>query len=280
MNRMDLAIAIAGGLTGVASAQLELTNPFGDDAEKPHASMRLAMETERATPGEATLAVVFEIDEQWHLYWKNPGDTGLPPSVSFTLPEGIELAGELQWPAPKRYIHGGGRLLDYIYEGEMALLQPLRIDSSLIGETVTIEAQGTWLVCREACLPGEGADAITVRVSESPGVQTEAAPLIDATRDRLPVPAEELDVNAAWEGRTLVISAPGADRLEILPLEPGVGGPANPIDHGADFGPELRVLYGERVSRAERVTAVVGVWRDGARRWVQLEIAAPKSPAG
>jgi thiol:disulfide interchange protein DsbD len=242
--------------------------------------MRLATETRRVVPGEATLAVVFEIDEQWHLYWKNSGDTGLPPAVDFTLPEGVELAGELQWPAPKRYIHGAGQLLDYIYEDEFALLQPVRIDSSLLGETVTIEARGTWLVCKEACLPGEGADRITLEVSGSAGGETEEAALIEAMRDRVPVPGSELDLSAAWDGRTLVVSAPGADRMEILPLEPALGGPENAIDDGADFGPELRVPYGERVSDAERVVAVVGVSRDGVTRWGRLELAAPGRPAG
>ncbi|HNW64023.1 MAG TPA: protein-disulfide reductase DsbD family protein, partial [Piscinibacter sp.] len=37
----------------------------------------------------------------WHTYWKNPGDSGLPTTLQWTLPEGVK-AGEIEWPTPKR----------------------------------------------------------------------------------------------------------------------------------------------------------------------------------
>ncbi len=39
--------------------------------------------------------------QNWHVYWRNPGDSGLPPEVAWTLPAGFS-AGPLQWPAPSR----------------------------------------------------------------------------------------------------------------------------------------------------------------------------------
>lgn len=38
----------------------------------------------------------------WHTYWKNPGDSGLPTMLQWTLPSGVS-AGEIAWPLPKKY---------------------------------------------------------------------------------------------------------------------------------------------------------------------------------
>jgi thiol:disulfide interchange protein DsbD len=258
-----------------ALAQGLLDGPLSSGEEKPHATLRLATAAEKLTPGETEIAVVFDIDPGWHLYWKNPGDTGLPPSIEFDLPEGVELAGDLRWPAPKRYIHGGGRLLDYIYEKELALLQPVRIDSSLAGETVAIGASGTWLVCKEACLPGEGADRLMVEIASDASAATADADLIERMSRRVPVSAGELGVRTSWDGLTLVIEAQDADRLEYLPLHPPLGGPANPIGDAAGFGEELRVPFDPKVREAAQVRGVVGVWRDGTTRYATITPAAP-----
>ena len=47
------------------------------------------------------LAVRMKTDPGWHVYWKNPGDSGLPVSVRWDLPEGFK-AGDVHWPVPER----------------------------------------------------------------------------------------------------------------------------------------------------------------------------------
>lgn len=37
---------------------------------------------------------------EWHTYWKNSGDSGLPTQLAWQLPAGI-TAGEIAWPTPK-----------------------------------------------------------------------------------------------------------------------------------------------------------------------------------
>ena len=34
---------------------------------------------------------------EWHTYWKNPGDSGRPTELAWTLPPGLD-AGEIAWP--------------------------------------------------------------------------------------------------------------------------------------------------------------------------------------
>jgi len=247
---------------------------FGfDDDEAPNAAMRLATETETLAPGEAEIAVVFELKDGWHLYWKNAGDTGIPPEVAFELPEGVTMAGELRWPGPKRYLHGGGQLLDYIYEGEFALLAPVRIDESLAGETVEIRASASWLVCKEACLPGDGEAALRVGVAQSAGAPTADAALIRASRER--VPSGNAGVRAEWDGRDLVVRAAGADRLEFFPLTPA-SGPVGLKSSGAADADALRVTYDDPVYTADRVEAVVAVTRAGVTRFASVSLPAPR----
>ena len=37
---------------------------------------------------------------EWHTYWKNSGDSGLPTMLEWTLPAGVS-AGDIAWPTPK-----------------------------------------------------------------------------------------------------------------------------------------------------------------------------------
>src|SRR5512132_190003 len=34
---------------------------------------------------------------EWHTYWKNSGDSGLPTQLQWTLPAGV-VAGDIAWP--------------------------------------------------------------------------------------------------------------------------------------------------------------------------------------
>ena len=259
-------------MASASAALAQLGSPFGGTPDAPHASLRLAIGSERLTPGEGRLAVVFTIDEQWHLYWKNPGDTGLPPTLDFTLPDGIVPAGPLEWPAPRRYMHGQGQLLDYIYEGEVALLLPVRVDPSLVGRTVEVGVSGEWLVCREECLPGDGSATLAVTVSEDAGAPSASSAVIGESEQKLPVGMSEVGVTARWEGLDLIISAPGADRLEFFALAPEVGGPEDLIGGGASLGDELRLRYDISVTEAAAVEAVVGVTRGRETRYAELRI--------
>jgi thiol:disulfide interchange protein DsbD len=90
---------------------------------------------------------------EWHTYWKNPGDSGLPTQMTWTLPAGIE-AGEIAWPTPRKL--PVGPLMNYGYEGNVLLPVPLTVtpafQPSPFGDT-RIELKASWLVCRKECIP-------------------------------------------------------------------------------------------------------------------------------
>jgi len=101
-------------------------------------------------PGDA--GIYFKLEPGWHVYWKNAGDSGEPPRVRWTLPEGI-TAGEIQFPAPKRLPLGP--LMDFGYEDEVLFPLTLSLDKAVKTGDAVLHAKVDWLVCREVCIPGK-----------------------------------------------------------------------------------------------------------------------------
>ena len=98
------------------------------------------------------VGLYFKLEPGWHIYWKNPGDAGLPPRIQWTLPAGI-TAGPLLFPAPK--LLALGPLMDYGYEGEVLFPLKIHVDNNVKATPVTLHAKVDWLVCRESCIPGK-----------------------------------------------------------------------------------------------------------------------------
>ncbi len=94
---------------------------------------------------------------QWHTYWKNAGDSGLPTTLQWTLPAGMQ-AGEIAWPVPTKIRIGN--LANYGYEGTVLLPVPLSVTKDFkpaaLGNSIDIKLKANWLVCREQCVPEEG----------------------------------------------------------------------------------------------------------------------------
>ena len=85
--------------------------------QAPHVSVQLVSATDVIHPGGSLQAgLYFKMDKGWHVYWSNAGDSGEPPKIAWTLPEGV-TADAMQFPAPQRLPLGP--LMDYGYEGEV-----------------------------------------------------------------------------------------------------------------------------------------------------------------
>ena len=104
----------------------------------------------------------------WHTYWKNSGDSGLPTTLTWTLPTGV-TAGEIAWPLPKKIPIGN--LANYGFEGTVLLAVPLTITPafkpSLLNKDLEIKLKASWLVCRKECIPEEGEFALRLAVQGS-----------------------------------------------------------------------------------------------------------------
>ena len=118
-----------------------------------HVDAELVAEMTGIVPGQDTwVALRLDHMENWHTYWKNPGDAGRATQIDWTLPEGV-TAGEIIWPTPKR-IELPADLVDFGYEDEIFLQIPLSISDSFEAESLDISANAQWLECDDICIPG------------------------------------------------------------------------------------------------------------------------------
>jgi thiol:disulfide interchange protein DsbD len=136
------------------------------------------------TPGEPfQVGIRLTMKEHWHTYWRNPGDSGEPTTVAWTLPDGFSVSA-LEWPAPS--LIKLGPVTSFGYEGEAVLLARITPPRDLKpGSGVTLNAEVAFLVCEKECIPGEANVSLPLPVSDnaaSGGAASGAAKKCSTTR--------------------------------------------------------------------------------------------------
>ncbi|MCX7050159.1 MAG: protein-disulfide reductase DsbD family protein [Candidatus Sumerlaeota bacterium] len=149
-----------------------------------------------------------------HIYWKNPGDAGLPPSLEWKLPEGF-AAGPIQWPTPTRI--RTGESVGYCLEGDVYLLiQITPPQTTKPGTNIRLEAATQWLACKTQCVPGNASLSLELPIQAaqtgSKPPKTSHAPAFEKARALLPQTPE------GWSF-ALSEQTPQRARLTIRPPE-------------------------------------------------------------
>ncbi|MBN4060369.1 hypothetical protein JYT11_00830 [Planctomycetaceae bacterium AH-315-I19] len=222
------------------------------------AEVSLESELTALVPGETNwIALRYEIEPEWHLYWKNAGDSGQPPSQKWAVPDGVSI-GEPLWPVPRRHV-SPGEILDYIIENELVLLYPVTLDDSVVlGDSITLRLETNFLVCKDVCLFGDGEAKLTLAVASEAGSAGNDA-IFENARRQIPRPAEradELQITMQWHDESLKIFVPGASQISFFPHRgKALAEAINLLENGQRVGPVLRIPF----ELTENVTAVAGV---------------------
>ncbi|HEV2334134.1 MAG TPA: protein-disulfide reductase DsbD domain-containing protein [Stellaceae bacterium] len=188
LRRAGLGAILGGLIAGLAavSAIAAPVSAAGPGVPLDPVAARLVAESGSVVPGK-TLWVDLHLDiiPGWHVYWRNPGDSGLPTEIAWELPAGFR-AGEIAWPAPERFVLG--TIGNYGYEGTADLLVPIAAPAGLQpGGAVHLAANANWLVCSDICIPGEAKLALDLPVSLAAVTpDPSVASLFAAVRERLP----------------------------------------------------------------------------------------------
>ncbi|NWG45242.1 MAG: thiol:disulfide interchange protein, partial [Alphaproteobacteria bacterium] len=235
-TRPGRAGTLFGVLAALCLAWLCLTSARAQDAQagpvRPgHVAVELVPSFAVIAPGQGRVLIALrqEIDPGWHTYWKNPGDSGEPTRLDWTLPPGVS-AGGILWPAPEPI--PVGPLLNHGYKDSVTLLVPLEIGAGLSpGETVRLEAFATWLVCEEICIPEEARLALELPVAAEPVPHPYWGPRLAEAEAALPAPSpwaagyalagERLRV---WVGAPELAASLSARAVETLHLFPEADG--------------------------------------------------------
>src|SRR5271163_979762 len=193
-----LLLTLAGLQAGRAQAVEGLVTRFNTPpVQAPHLSVALISALDGIHPGSSLQAgLYFKLDKGWHVYWSNAGDSGEPPKIKWTLPEGI-TADPMQFPVPQQLPLGP--LMDYGYENQVVFPILLHAADSLKpGAKVEATAKVNWLVCREVCIPGKAELTLPLSIDDpaTPGNEM-AQGLIQSFQQRLPQPLPP-DVKASF----------------------------------------------------------------------------------
>ena len=153
-----------------------------------------------------TLGIRFEIQPDWYLYWKNPGDSGLPIDITWILPKGWSAA-EILHPVPQKIAHEN--TVSYGYKKEVVLMATITPNGKSAGE---LKAKLDWLVCEKSCVRGKAEVGLDIR-NQSEDRRAEAKRALDRWKGILPLvrsknPVTFQKASASLHGAGLRIEIP------------------------------------------------------------------------
>jgi len=139
--------------------------------------------TEPGADGLIEGGVEVMLEPGWHTYWRNPGETGVPPVFDFSASENVADV-EVFYPAPERYDDGAS--VSLIYRDEVVF--PLTVVPRDAGEPVVLRAELQFGVCEDICVPTRASAELMLPLLPPPDPLAEAR--LERFRSRLPAPAE------------------------------------------------------------------------------------------
>jgi thiol:disulfide interchange protein/DsbC/DsbD-like thiol-disulfide interchange protein len=294
--------AAAGSARAQAAGEL-LALPAGARAEgafdrgEPRVVARLLVHPDDAAGSQAPrLGVHFELDPGWHLYWRDPGESGLATQLRWDVP-GASVE-PVAWPAPSAFTESEGLFTTYGYAGQVLLATRARFAEGSTQPRVA-RVSVDLLVCEVECIPAKL--ALEHPLDVAAGDDAERALFADAAR-RVPLAPEALgiglalsaDLGARTDASGFVASLdvrPCRDEPRCARLSPdahalfsdGRGGiTLERIDAEPDGAGGFRLaLAGSALSATDpRLTGVLAlVDADGRRQTVELDLPLRAAPA-
>lgn len=234
---------------------------------------------------------------EWHTYWKNSGDSGLPTELAWTLPAGV-VAGDIAWPVPKKIPIGN--LANYGYEDTVLLPVPLTITQdfrpSPLSNALEIKLNANWLVCKKECIPEQGEFTLKLPLRSTTALHGAAFQEAFARQPKAVMGATGIipESTLRVDGDAVVVTVQGlpaalrGKTLAFYPETPEV------IDNGAAWTQDwngaawtARIpLSAHRSASPDVMPVVLGHGGDGWRTelrvvggWPQVAAAATVSPA-
>jgi thiol:disulfide interchange protein DsbD len=256
-----------------------------EPAPGPHVDASLVADHAGIAPGQTIhVALRQQIQPHWHTYWKNPGDSGEPPRLAWTLPAGF-ATGDVVWPTPGKI--PVGPLMNYGYEGEVLLPVPLTAPAAArVGDTAHLAAKVEILVCAEICVPETKQIALDLPVTGAPAPADPTwGPKIGQVIAAAPQPAP---LTAAFQpkgaGVALAIAgAPlkgaGAADAYFYPASATAIDHAKPqaIERGPD-GLTLTLAPGYDFQGGKAPPSLAGVLAIGGKAYEVSAVAGPAPP--
>jgi DsbC/DsbD-like thiol-disulfide interchange protein len=229
-----------------------------DEAARAALATRLGPSSAVAQ-ADVLLAVHHHIADGWHIYWKNPGESGLRTKLDVTADNAS--AGDVLFPAPDRFVAAGA--VTYGWGHEAVLFVPL----DDLGDGVRVSVHSQWLACAESCIPGEATLASTIAE-----LTRRDDPVTRAMLTRVPEPAAGR-ITTTWQDGALRVqpASEGWKLTEFYPYasETALLGRQIPADAG------IELHYRFTAPPVDPAQGVLFADDNGTPRWLELAVAWP-----
>jgi thiol:disulfide interchange protein DsbD len=266
-----LALACAGASRAAANERAEAALDHGD----PRVEARLLVHPEPVTDGGLRAGVLFTLDPGWHLYWRHPGDAGLPTRLAWRDAD----AGPLAWPAPSVFEEGEGTLVTYGYADHVLLASEVRPHAGVRRLAVDVDA----LVCRTECIPARFSLERPLDLRDSDEKADAVRHLFALRDDALPKASEAFGV--ALEARaedplrlSLVVEPCLREAAPCRALHAPVFVPARPglrVIGASDGGGRIEVQLERDADAAGALAGVLSlVGADGRSHHLEIDVPA------
>jgi thiol:disulfide interchange protein DsbD len=204
MGPRPLVPAIALCLTGAMSVP-----------PPPDVEVAAIPEFASVAPGEVfQIALRLQIPRGYHISWINPGQTGLPTTIAWDVPDGFRI-DETRWPFPERHETAG--LVSHIYRGVVVAFTRFTVDSSAARATVVLRAELTWGLCGRTCSYQQKTIDVSLAVGTPASGKSAAWKTIVSSLDLLPVSSTDLTVRGLAGGDGVRLDIAGSSLRMPIP---------------------------------------------------------------
>ncbi len=271
-------VAVTACGAAATDRPMEATPQGRVPAEHPVKAELLA-DVSAIEPGKPfRLGVRLKMQHDWHVYWKNPGDSGLPVTLEPSGPAGFTFDA-MQWPLPIEF-NQPGDIAGYGYTDVVFFPFEVKPPSSLVaGSTARFSVKSSWLACRDVCIPGR--DTVELELPVAASAVAANASIFAEWQAKLPVDAGLATVKS--EGGvgsgTVTVRLEWAEpvrSVQFFPVPEAALSVSDVTIEHRDRATVIRfkasVLSGQKLSTGDLETLVVAIDSRGTRRGIAVPV--------
>jgi suppressor for copper-sensitivity B len=160
ISRRALSALLAGATLPVSPAAHAAPGEASAWSESSHSAVRLLAggRAQGGPPGVFHAALEFRLAPGFKTYWRDPGDSGVPPVFDWTGSRNVADV-EVRWPAPHRFEDAGGSSIGYYGP----LLLPLVAKAADPAAPVMLALRIDYAICDKICIPAQGSAQLALR---------------------------------------------------------------------------------------------------------------------
>ena len=173
-----------------------------------------------------SIGVLINLKDDWHIYWRNPGDSGLPIEVEYSLSKDF-IVSEIKFPTPK--IFYSDEIINYGYSGQVLFISEISIPENFNQKEISISARLSSLICKDLCKTFDTTLTIKLDLLDDYYPPKQISDLFDYTRNILPITEQNIKVTAIQNSNSIsllidkkILSEIEINSFEFYPYQTGV----------------------------------------------------------